>query len=49
MENHGIQIFSRKQPDWNNWSIKFMARAGIVGYKRILEGKMHVPEEEENL
>jgi len=38
--------FNGKQEDWNRWSKKFVARAGLMGYKSVLLGVEERPVEE---
>ena len=41
--------FSGKQEDWTFWSIKFLARSTICGYRGVLIGGIAVPAESEDL
>ena len=40
-----LNAFSGKVEDWNLWSIKFIARATICGYKGVYMGTITVPPE----
>ena len=41
--------FSGKQDDWKLWSIKFVARASLCGYKTIFLGIETAPKDSDAL
>ena len=49
-EDKAIRViaFNGKQVDWIVWEEKFLAKANIKGYKKILLGKEIAPIDEED-
>jgi hypothetical protein len=40
-----FSVFNGKQDDWYQWSKKFIARAGLMGYKSVLLGMENGPKD----